>query len=392
MGKIINVMVFSTSALFFALLEYSSWSSQTSYNPVKPVDRISRTGGDSSWKESGSKRLSTLIQKRLYSLQNPSDCAKARKIVCTFNKRCGFGCQTHHVSYCMIMAYGTGRTLILQSKGWDYDKEGWEKFFQPLSETCRDPTGVTRGKWTTPDNTENPQVLAPPLAGYLTEDLQPDFLPLAIPADIADELRRFHSNPSIWWIGEIMTYIMRPKNHTKDLIDKAMAGLGFTHPIVGIHVRRTDKLIWEAKFHGIEEYMVHAIDFYEDYERREGYIGKRRIFLATDDVGLLAEARKKYPDYMFLNDVNITGSAQKSLRSSAGSLQGIISDIHLLASSDFLVCTFSSNVCRLAYEMMQHYHVDASSKAHSVDIPYYWHGQKANSSGKAVMMPLPTSI
>lgn len=28
-------------------------------------------------------------------LQNPSDCSKARKLVCSLNKGCGFGCQVN---------------------------------------------------------------------------------------------------------------------------------------------------------------------------------------------------------------------------------------------------------------------------------------------------------
>lgn len=51
-------------------------------------------------------------------LQNPHSCADARKVVCNLNKGCGYGCQLHHVAYCMIVAYGTNRTLVLESHGW----------------------------------------------------------------------------------------------------------------------------------------------------------------------------------------------------------------------------------------------------------------------------------
>eukprot|EP00057_Strongylocentrotus_purpuratus_P007133 XP_011661607.1 PREDICTED: alpha-(1,6)-fucosyltransferase-like [Strongylocentrotus purpuratus] len=108
----------------------------------------SRGDGNSSWKQNESKKLSNLIQQRPHFIQNPPDCSKAKKIVCNFKVRCGFGCQTHHLSFCMIMAYGTGRTLILESNGWDYAEEGWEKFFRPLSENCLDRKGETTGKWT----------------------------------------------------------------------------------------------------------------------------------------------------------------------------------------------------------------------------------------------------
>jgi len=52
------------------------------------------------------------------------------------NKGCGYGCQLHHVAYCLIVAYGTGRTMVLDSKAWKYSPNGWEKFFRPVSK-CR---------------------------------------------------------------------------------------------------------------------------------------------------------------------------------------------------------------------------------------------------------------
>ena len=57
------------------------------------------------------------MQRRLHHLQNPKDCSSARKLVCSLSKACGFGCQMHHAMYCFIVAYGTERTLILQSGG-----------------------------------------------------------------------------------------------------------------------------------------------------------------------------------------------------------------------------------------------------------------------------------
>ena len=55
----------------------------------------------------------------------------------------------------------------------------------------------------------------------------------------------------------------------------------------------------------------------------------------------------------------------------------------------FILCSLSiTQVCRLAYEMMQHYHVDASAKVRSVDVGYYWNGQRPNSLGKRVKMPM----
>lgn len=81
------------------------------------------------------------------SSQNPPDCSKARKLVCNINKGCGYGCQLHHVVYCFMIAYGTQRTLILESHNWRYAPGGWETVFLPVSNTCTDRSGATTGHW-----------------------------------------------------------------------------------------------------------------------------------------------------------------------------------------------------------------------------------------------------
>ncbi|CAH8510955.1 unnamed protein product [Schistosoma mattheei] len=58
------------------------------------------------------------------------------------------------------------------------------------------------------------------------------------------------------------------------------------------------------------------------------------------------------------------------MRMSVNSMNNAIIDIIALSMTDFLVCTFSSNVCRLAYELMQTRHMelgDATQLFHSID-------------------------
>ena len=102
---------------------------------VKEAEKISDTFHPVD-KTEVSRKLGELLQRRLHYLQNPSNCSKAKKLVCNLSKTCGFGCQIHHVTYCFIMAYATERTLLLTSRGWQYASEGWESAFMPLSETC----------------------------------------------------------------------------------------------------------------------------------------------------------------------------------------------------------------------------------------------------------------
>lgn len=85
--------------------------------------------------------LSSSVQKRLVELQNPVDCDKAKKLVCDLTKGCGFGCQMHHILYCFQAAFYTKRTLILDSFGWQYNSNGIEAYFEPLSDKCKKYTG-----------------------------------------------------------------------------------------------------------------------------------------------------------------------------------------------------------------------------------------------------------
>ena len=59
---------------------------------------------------------------------------------------------------------------------------------------------------------------------------------------------------------------------------------------------------------------------------------------------VLAECRRKFPEYTFLGDAAISKSASVSNRYNANSLRGIIVDIYMLSQTDYLVGTFSSQV------------------------------------------------
>ena len=65
-------------------------------------------------------------------------------------------------------------------------------------------------------------------------------------------------------------------------------------------------------------------------------------------------------------------------RYTPASAQGVILDIYFLSQCEFLVCTFSSQVCRLAYELMQTRFPDASWRFRSLDDVYYYGGQNGH--------------
>lgn len=141
-----------------------------------------------------------------------------------------------------------------------------------------------------------------------------------------------------------------------------------------VHIRRTDKVGTEADFHSIDEYMTYVEDYYQTLEMN-GTAMPRRIFLASDDAKVIREARNKYPEYEVIGDAEVARLAAVSTRYTDNALNGIILDIYLLSQSDYLVCTFSSQVCRVAYEIMQTLYPDASHRFKSLDDIYYYGGQ-----------------
>jgi len=266
-----------------------------------------------------------------------------------------------------LVAYGTERTLVIKSKGWRYHKDGWESVFKPLSDTCTSTAGASHSNWPG-DSTK--QVISLPIVDNVYP--KPRFQPPSVPADLVPRLEKIHGHPLVWWVGQVLKYLMRPQDHMKKTLEKAKERLGFKKPIVGVHVRRTDKVGTEAAYHDINEYMSKVEQYFDQLETKPDV---RRVFLASDDPKAITTARKHYPNYEIIGDPEVAETASVAKRYSDTSLQGIIIDIHLLSECDYLVCTFSSQVCRVAYELMQTLHVDAYNKFASLDDIYYYGGQ-----------------
>lgn len=181
------------------------------------------------WRKREHENLSKLVQKRLHRLQNPADCQAAKKLVCELNKGCGYGCQVHHLLYCFIVAYGSRRTLILNSNNWRYSPEkGWEGVFVPISESCTTTSGPVENWSIGSENSQN--VILPIVDGLYPK---PKHLPLAIPADLADQLQRLHGFPFAWWIGQFAKYLFRYQPEVQNEINEKKERLGFRYPIVG---------------------------------------------------------------------------------------------------------------------------------------------------------------
>ncbi|RWS16742.1 hypothetical protein B4U79_03486 [Dinothrombium tinctorium] len=349
---------------------------------------------DYEWRKSELRKLANYLNRKINELQNPKDCKTAQKLVCQLNKGCGFGCQLHHVAYCFLSALATQRTLILDSHSWRYASQRvrkatnsrWDLVFQPLSDTCLDDSGSTRSHWR--GNDRHVQVIELPIIDSLRP--RPPFLPLAIPEQLSTKLQTLHGDPFVWFIGQIVRYIMRPSKEMQAYLEKSKTKLNFKTPIVGVHVRRTDKVGTEASFHSLSEYMYFVEDYYNRIDLFNERLQKqekveRLVYLATDEPSIWTKEVKKYQNlgYKFIGDSGIAKTASLGNRYNFDSLKNIILDIWLLSECDHLVCTFSSQVCRLAYELMQTRGLDTKAKTkidwsdafNSLDDIYYFGGQ-----------------
>lgn len=207
---------------------------------------------------------------------------------------------------------------------------------------------------------------------------RPQQLPLGFPKQLQDELLTHHSNPPVYFQSQFIWYLMRSNNHMKEILDKAAAKIPFGEgPIVGLQIRRTDKIGTEAAFHSVAEYMKWTELWFQVQERRHSPQRKikRRVFIATDDPKAVTETKEKYPNYEVFADVGVAQSAQVANRYTDISLYGVVTDVHMLSRCDHLVCTFSSQVCRVGYELMQVLQGDMGHAYQSLDDIYYYGGQ-----------------
>ena len=190
-----------------------------------------------------------------------------------------------------MMAYATNRTFILKSNNWSYHKAGWEDIFLPVSETCKDDRQYYsyRDRSTWPGTNETKVI-----------DLEYKWMewpgsastPMGIPRDLSERLFTLHGEPGVWWVGQFIKYLLRFEPKTRAMLDQVKESLNFQKPIVGMHVRRTDKVGTDAAFHAVDEYMIHAAEYFDKMELREK-VDVRRIYLSSDDPSVLLEAKNK---------------------------------------------------------------------------------------------------
>jgi glycoprotein 6-alpha-L-fucosyltransferase len=116
-------------------------------------------------------------------------------------------------------------------------------------------------------------------------------------------------------------------------------------------------------------------EFYDQLELRQK-VDKRRIFLASEVPDVYEEARKKYPQYEVISNVQASVKANKlNTRYALDSFLGAVTDLYMMSLCDYVVCTLSSNICRIVLEKMQTTHPDAHHLVKSLDSLYFNWGE-----------------
>ncbi|XP_052770468.1 alpha-(1,6)-fucosyltransferase-like isoform X2 [Mya arenaria] len=310
------------------------------------------------WNKQMSRELQSVVQHDLNQYQESPQCNSTRILTCLHELRTGFGSFIHRTHTCLVAALLSQRVLVIDAKNPSFIPNDFESYSNLKH----------RQQW--PCSISNSKVIENELTKHAKGDGIPN--PMEIPSHLANKLISFNKQPSAWWIGFMAEYMLGNDTLSR-IVQDARQTMPFSSPVVGVHVRRTDKIGTEAKFHALEEYMNHVADWYSAYEAVNGRV-ERKVYLAADSVKVLDEAEQKYPEFVFLFNKTITqySTDEKTRTSTKMALYGIVQDTVLLSRCDYLVCTMSSNVCRLAYELMHVHHGDAFNRVVSLDVDWFY--------------------
>lgn len=137
-----------------------------------------------------------------------------------------------------------------------------------------------------------------------------------------------------------------------------------------LHIRRTDKIGVESIKIPLSNYMDHVIRF---FNRRRNLNHEKLVYVATDDSNEIKELSNQYPSYKFIHQTFQNHTIEGNNRYSSSEFQRLIVDISLLSECDLFVGTFSSQVSRVVYELMQLKFKDLPkiNRAISVDDTWY---------------------
>jgi len=338
--------------------------------------------------------IQTKFNRDLYALQYPTDCENPdRKFLhCDASKSCGFGCIFHHINYCLTIAVATGRTMILHStppsskfryadsnfcgNGKD-NAGGYECYFKPLTScTTNMMMSSVKGKFKKAHATAETAIASTDkhIRVDMVESSRQTWARYWTPDGLKEKLKGIHMHADTWVKGQLERFTFRPNAAMEKHLSKLSGALNFKKPCVGVHIRRTDKLISEAKLTPTHKYMDVVKEWFGNCTKTTGKkLDEQPVYIATDEPAVLSELRANYKNFHFIMNEDAAHGAQKgSTRYSYSSMQGLMADIHFLSQCDYFVGTFSSQISRIIYELFSYYRGDATFLVRSLDSVWYY--------------------
>ncbi|CAG2170109.1 unnamed protein product, partial [Oppiella nova] len=226
------------------------------------------------------------------------------------NIKCGFGCTMHHYTYCLILALKLNRTLIIPETITNTYTSHMKMLFRPISDTCLDSNGDNSTTWEgMSDQTHYYYQVIDFYFGYNSKGYLQDLKNLT---QIIRQLQSLSTEPIPLFIGHIIRYLMRPTLELSRYYDNYKQRIQWKHPIVGLHVRRTDKLLEEAKYHSMDEYIKYVDRYYDSLDTTSGNKShKRLVYLATDEPNVWLKELSPYIERRieFIGDQHISREA-----------------------------------------------------------------------------------
>lgn len=324
------------------------------FKHILSIDRnLSEVDGMARARENEAIRIKRLIDLNFMH----SQCAN-QTIQSDFVDGCGFGCQMHHMLSRILAAFITQKKFLADFSNFIHGVSSFKSLFEPLLEGSADGCYINSSSLFSKGNATNPMVSS-------------ERRNLPIPAQLVEKsnILPLHGNPIALFVGHLGRMLLNPTSSMKNDIQAMKKQLNFSSPIVGVHIRRGDKIGTEAEFHSIDEYMVHVSEYFDIEEIRLQRKVTRKVFLASDESSVFDDLPERYPQYKFLS-TRLAG-LRDAEPSDEIRTKKIAADVLMMAETDFLVCTFSSNVCRLSYELMQTRYDDGSWRFRTLDHIYH---------------------
>ena len=178
---------------------------------------------------------------------------------------------------------------------------------------------------------------------------------------------RWRQKGYFWWVSQQMRYLFRLNPHIHAEVQRVKQKLGFTRPVIGMHVRHGDSCKVRLHCWPFESYMRAA-------ERLRGLYGVSSIYLATDSAEVVQLAAswgdgwrffyldidRSHFDLVLKGEVHSMRGGEPTIDDchTSGQCDAVTDtywmmvDLAVLSQTDYFVGAFSANGGRLAYELM----------------------------------------